>query len=130
MSNSSDRLVLNTKKSLYKPVEIEIDGKVYQNIKTTHAVLKEVNRLDDEIKDDSDFEPVCNIIKFLFNVDMETLEKLDKREVQDIYTFMKQKFQEIEKERRDLVIKTFANIWGTERKEEKAPNPKRSGNKQ
>jgi len=125
-----DRLVLKTKESLYKPVEIEIDGKVYQNIKTTHAVLKEVNRLDDEIKDDSDFEPVCNIITFLFNIDMEILEKLDKREVQDIYTFMKQKFQEIEKERRDLVIKTFANIWGTERKEEKAPNPKRSGNKQ
>ena len=49
---SEDKLVLNTKKSLYDPIEIEIDGQVYQGAKTTRATLKEISRLDDEILKD------------------------------------------------------------------------------
>ena len=45
---SEDRLVLNTKKSLYDPIEIVIDNQVYQSAKTTKAVLKEINKLDEQ----------------------------------------------------------------------------------
>ncbi len=131
MSNT-ERLVLNTKKSLYEPVEIEIDGQVYQSVKTTNAVLMEINKLDEKADEEDTFETVCEIVQLLFAVDLEILEKLDKREVQDIYTFAKRRFLEIEKQRLDLITKTFGNIWGPEKQKVKAivPNGKRSGNKQ
>ena len=128
-----ERLVLNTKKSLYEPIEIEIDGQVYQSIKTTNAVLTEISKLDEKVdKEKGGSESVYKIVQFLFNVDLKILEKLDQREVQDIYTFSKKRFLEIEKQRLDLITKTFGNIWGPEKQKAKAiiPNGRRSGNKQ
>jgi len=129
--NSNDRLVLKTKESLYKPIEIEIDEKVYQSIKTTNAVLVELNKLDEIVGKEDAIEPVYAVVRFLFNVDLEILEKLDKREVQDIYTFTKGKFLEIEKERAELIKRTFINAAGFEGEKVKAiiPNVKRSGSK-
>ncbi|MCJ7614068.1 hypothetical protein MUO71_04825 [Candidatus Bathyarchaeota archaeon] len=129
--NSNDRLVLKTKESLYKPIEIEIDEKVYLSIKTTNAVLVELNKLDEKVAKEDSIDPVYAVIRFLFNVDLEILERLDKREVQDIYTFTKRKFLEIEKERAELIKRTFREISGAEKEKVKeiVPNEKRSGNK-
>jgi len=129
--NSNDRLVLKTKESLYKPIEIEIDEKVYLSIKTTNAVLVELNKLDEKVAKEDSIDPVYAVIRFLFNVDLEILERLDKREVQDIYTFTKRKFLEIEKERAELIKRTFREISGAEKEKVKeiVPNGKRSGNK-
>jgi len=129
--NSNDRLVLSTKKSLYSPIEIEIDGKVYLSIKTTNAVLIELNKLDEKVVKEDDIKHVYAVIRFLFNVDLDILEKLDKREVQDIYTFTKRKFLEIEEERVELIKRTFVNAAGLEgeKVKEAVPNVKRSGNK-
>lgn len=127
---SEDRLVLNTKKSLYEPIEIEIDGQVYQSLKTTKAVLKEINKLDEKVTEDD--EALYKGVQLLFDVDMKTLEKLDKREVQQIWLYSKQKFLEIEKQRLDIITSTFGKIWGPEGKKtkEKIPSRKRSGSKQ
>lgn len=127
---NKNRLVLNTKKSLYDPIEIEIDGQVYQSLKITHAVQKEIDKLDEKVAEDD--EALYKIIQLLFNVDMKILEELDKREVQQIWLHFKQKFFEIEKQRLDIITSTFGKIWGPEGKKikEKIPSQKRPGSKQ
>jgi len=130
---SEDRLVLNTKKSLYDPIEIVIDDQVYQSVKTTKATLKEVNKLDDEIQKDPDNDELLyKMIRLLFNVGPEILDKLDKREVQDIVVFSKRKFFEVEAQRVEIITSTFGKIGRPEKKEvkEKIPSQKRPGNKQ
>lgn len=127
---SEDKLVLNTKKSLYEPIEIEIDGQVYQSAKTTRALLVEIDKLDEKAAKNED-EPLYKIVQLLFNVEPKTLEKLDKREVQDIYTFSKKKFLEIEKQRVDIITKSFGKVFpGQKVVKEIPPSQKRPGNRQ
>lgn len=130
---NKDELVLSTKKSLYKPIEITIDEQVYQSAKITHSVLKELNKLDKEVVkgEDSD-EPTYKAIQLIFNVDRKVLEELDNREVGDIYFFLKRKFSEIDKERAKLAAETIGKIWGPtkQKAKEKIPSRKRPGNKQ
>lgn len=129
---SEGRLVLSTKKSLYEPIEIEIDGQVYQSIKTTRATLKEINKVDEEIqKNPTDDEPLYKAILLLFDVKPEILDKLDKREVEDIYTFSKKKFLEIEQQRVEIITSTFGKAYGPEKKKtrEVIPSQKRPGKK-
>jgi len=128
---SEDRLVISTRKSLYDPIEIEIDGEVYQSKKTTRTILAEINELDKKISPDND-EPLYKIVRLLFDVDQKILDKLDKREVEDIYFFVKKKFQEIERERLRLISDTFGKIWnekGQQVKRTIPKNRKRPGNK-
>lgn len=130
---SEDRLVLNTKKSLYEPIEIEIDGQVYQSIKVTNATLKEINKIDDAImKDPTSDKLLYAIVQLLFNIKPTILDKLDKREVEDIYTFSKRKFAEIEIQRAEIITKSFENAFQPEKKKAqgKIPSGKRSGSKQ
>jgi hypothetical protein len=129
---SEDRLVLNTKKSLYEPIEVEIDGQVYQSIKTTRATIEEINKLDEEIQKnpiDNDF--LYKAIQLLFDIKPEILDKLDKREVEDIYTFTKKKFLEIENQRAEIIASTFGKVieLGKQKVREKIPSQKRSGKK-
>jgi len=127
---SEDRLVLNTKKSLYDPIEIVIDDQVYQSAKSTRAVLAEIDKLDEKAAKNDD-EALYKIVQLLFNVDRKTLEKLDKREVQDIYTFSKKKFLEIEKQRVDIITKSFSKVFpGQKVVKEIPPSRKRPGSKQ
>jgi len=126
------RLVLSTKKSLYDPVEIVIDDKVYHSLKVTRAVAKEIDKLDAEIgKDKKDDEALYKAVQLLYDIDLKVLEELDKREVEQIYIFSKQKFVEIEKERMKLVLASFGSTWATKEKVKKVipKNPKRSGAK-
>ena len=128
---SEDKLVLNTKKSLYDPIEIEIDGQIYRGAKTTRATLKEISRLDDEIlKNPENDDLLYTIIKLLFNVEPEVLDKLDKREVQDIYTFSKKEWLKIEKQRVEIITSTFGKILTPDKQESTAPSLKRPGSKQ
>lgn len=126
---SEDRFVLNTKKSLYEPIEIEIDGQVYQSIKTTRVLLVEIDKLDEKAAKNDD-EALYKIVQLLFNVERKTLEKLDKREVQDIYTFSKKKFLEIEKQRVDLITRSFSKVFpGQAVVKKEIPSRKRPGSK-
>lgn len=127
-----EKLVLNTKKSLYEPIEIEIDGKTYQSMKTTRAVLNEINQIDEELqKNPLDDELLYKAVQLLFDVDIKILNELDKREVQDIYNFSKQKFFEVEKQRIELINNTFGKMIpiGTREAKKKIPSQKRPGNK-
>lgn len=131
---SENRLVLNTKKSLYEPIEVEIDGQLYQSAKTTKAVLDEVNKLDEEIvKNPGESEFVYKAVQLLFNVGTEILDKLDKREVEDIYTFSKKRFSEIEAQRVEIITSSLGKIWQGKAPKKKTkeiiPSLKRPGDK-
>jgi len=127
---NEDRFVLNTQKSLYESFKIEVDGQVYQCIKTTRSVLAEVDKLDKQIVPGSD-EALYKVVQILFGVDTKILDKLDKREVEEIYLYAKRKFVEIEKERLNLIAKTFGNVLNEKGKQAKRiiPNRKRPGSK-
>ncbi|GAG68454.1 unnamed protein product [marine sediment metagenome] len=126
---SEDRLVLNTKKSLYEPIEIVIDEQVYQCVKATRTVLADIEKLDDKAAKNED-EALYKIVQILFNVDQKILEKLDKREVQDIYTFSKKKFLEIEKQRVEIITDSFSKIFPGQAVVKKIPpSGKRPGSK-
>ena len=127
---SEDRLVLNTKKSLYEPIEIEIDGQVYQSAKTTQALLAEVDKLDERIAKKEE-GALYKVVGLLFNIDAKILAQLDKREVEDIYTFSKRKFLEIERQRVDIITKSFDKVFPGQVVVKKViPSQKRPGNKQ
>lgn len=130
---SEDKLVLNTKKSLYEPIEIEIDGQVYQSVKTTRATLEEINKIDDEIqKNPKNDDLLYKAIQLLFGVESKILDKLDKREVQDILTFSKRKFFEIEQQRLEIITSAFGKIWTPDKQKtaRSIPSQKRPGSKQ
>jgi len=120
---TEDRLVLQTKKSLYTPIEIEVDEQIYQCVKTTRSVLAEVNKLDKQIVPDND-EPLYKVVQLLFNIDSKILDKLDKREVEDIYLYTKKKFLEIEKERLKLITDTVGEVFSEKEKQVKRTIPK------
>ncbi len=132
LTMSEDRFVLNTKKSLYDPIEIVIDDQVYQSAKTTKAVLEEINKIDKEIlASPADSKLLYKAIQLLFNVEPEILDTLDQREVEDIYAFSKRKFAEIEKQRVEIVTNMLQKVWGPEKKAtRKIPSQKRPGSKQ
>lgn len=126
------RLILNTKKSLYDPIEVEVDGQVYQSVKTTRATLEEINKLDEEIqKNPADNDVLYKAIQLLFDIKPEILDKLDKREVEDIYSFSKQKFFEIEKQRAEIIIKMLGKAYGLKKQKTKEaiPSQRRPGKK-
>lgn len=129
---SEDKLVLNTKKSLYDPIEVTIDNQVYQSIKTTKTVMEEITKLDEEIvANPGEDGLVYKAIQILFNIDQAILDKLDKREVEDIYTYSKKRFAEIEKQRVEIITKTMGEIWGRDQKKgkEKIPSKRKPGSK-
>lgn len=130
---NKDQLVLNTRKSLYDPIEVVIDDQVYQSVKTTKAVAEQINKMDEEIVANPGEDGLLyKAIQLLFNIDSKTLDKLDKREVEDIYTFSKKKFAEIEKQRVEIITKTMGQVWGRDPKKVagRIPSRKRPGNKQ
>jgi len=131
---SEDRLLSSGFGCLYDPIEVEIDGQVYQSMKTTKAVLREINKLDEEIVKEApdNTELLYKAVQLLFNVEPEILDKLDQKEVEDIYTFSKKKFFEIEKQRVEIITSTFGKITRPEKKgvKEKIPSQRRPGSRQ
>lgn len=129
-----ERLVLNTKKSLYDPIEVEIDGQVYQSVKATKSVLDEVDKLDELlVKNPGKSEFLYKAILLLFDIDPKILDKLDKREVEDIYTFSKKRFSEIEAQRVEIITASLGKIWAgkvPQKAKEKIPSRKKPGDKQ
>jgi len=125
---NEEKLVLDTRKSLYKPIEIEINGQTYCSIKMTHPVLAKINELDAQITAEND-EPVYKIVELLYGVNRKILDELDKREVEDIYFFTKKKSLEIEKERLKLIANTFGNQTKKQVNRTIPKNRKRPGNK-
>jgi len=95
-------------------------GEISENIVLTSAKKESV-------------EALYQFVMFVFNIEKKTLDKLELREVEDIYLYVTQRFNEIEKERIELIKNTIKKAWQfentnqTEKEIEK--NLKRPGDK-
>ena len=139
--DNKDRLVFSTKESIYPAIEIEIDAKVYQSVKLTRAVVGEMAKIEakrkeidkeggDEIGDEIG-EPNYELVEFLFKVDKKELDKLDKREVEDIVLFVQEKIQTIEAQRLKVASSALRSALGIKDQPKNVipKNPKRPGGK-
>ena len=91
------KLILSTQKSIHKPIEIEIDGKIYQNKPLSRTAFDEV-RKHEKAALKGDIEALYNQVNILFGVPMEVLNKLDVRDVNTLLQYtMAQIFQSDDK---------------------------------
>jgi len=81
------KLVINTEKSLYKPIEVEIDGKVFFVRRITRDILKKLEEYDARILSG---EPVVEWLRleFLFQTKSKTLDKLSLEEADGTFKFI------------------------------------------
>ena len=80
------KLILSTQKSIHKPIEIEVDGKTYQNRPLSKATFDEV-RKHEKAALKGDIEALYNQVNILFGVPMEVLNKLDVRDVNTLLQY-------------------------------------------
>jgi len=87
------KLVLSTQKSIHKPIEIEVDGKTYQNRPLSKATFDEV-RKHEKAAVGGDIEALYKQVETLFGVPVDVLNKLDIRDVNSLLEYtMAQIFQ-------------------------------------
>ena len=87
------KLILSTQKSIHRPIEIEIDGKTYQNRPLSRATFDEVKKYE-KAAVGGDIESLYKQIHALYPVSMEVLNKIDIRDINTLITYtMAQIFQ-------------------------------------
>jgi len=82
----SEKLILSTQKSIHKPIEIEIDGKTYQNRPLSRATFDKVKE-HEKAALKGDIEALYEQVKILFGVSMDVLNKLDIRDVNTLLQY-------------------------------------------
>ncbi len=134
--SDNKRLVLNTKKSLYDPIEIVIDEVVYKSVKLTRVTLNEMNKFEKGRKAGDKNEAEGDLVNYrivhlIFGVPMDTIELLDKREVEDIVLDMQKKLQTTERKRLKTATDAFEITLGDKAQPKRVipKNPKRPGGK-
>jgi len=87
------KLILSTQKSIHKPIEVEIDGKTYQNRPLSRVTFDEVKKYEKAALG-GDIEALYKQVQALFSVHMDVLNKLDIRDVNSLLDYtMAQVFQ-------------------------------------
>lgn len=84
------KFVISTKKSLYKPIEIEVDGKDYIITKISPGMLEEVKKLE-KLSLEGDVKALIEQLKILTGIDPAVAMKLDFRDISDLLDFIKDK---------------------------------------
>ena len=80
------KLILSTQKSIHKPIEVEIDGKIYQNRPLSRVTFDEVKKYEkDALK--GDIEALYKQVQVLFGVPIEVLNKIDVRDINTLITY-------------------------------------------
>ena len=83
------KLTIDTKKSLFDPIEIEIDGKVYTVKRVDRTMLKEIETLDQETAEGKLNAAYKRLELFLgTDIDDEVIGKLDLLELVKITNFI------------------------------------------
>jgi len=87
------KLILSTQKSIHKPIEVEIDGKIYQNKPLSRTLFDEVRKYE-KAAVAGDIEALYKQVEILYGVAIEVLNKLDVRDVNSLLEYtMAQIFQ-------------------------------------
>ena len=80
------KLILSTQKSIHKPIEVEIDGKTYQNRPLSRATFDEVKK-HEKAALNGDIEALYKQVQILYGVSMDVLNKLDIRDVNTLLQY-------------------------------------------
>jgi len=80
------KLILSTQKSIHKPIEVEIDGKTYQNRPLSRATFDEVKK-HEKAALAGDIEALYKQVQILYGVEMDVLNKLDIRDVNTLLQY-------------------------------------------
>jgi len=80
------KLELSTKKSIHNPIEVEIDGKTYQNRPLSRTLFEEVKK-HEKAALAGDIEALYKQVQILYGVPIEILNKLDIRDVNSLLEF-------------------------------------------
>jgi len=80
------KLILSTQKSIHKPIEVEIDGKIYQNRPLSRATFDEVKK-HEKAALGGDIEALYKQVQILYGVEMAVLNKLDIRDVNTLLQY-------------------------------------------
>lgn len=82
------KLILSTKKSLFEPIEIEIDGRTYQSKSLSKKLVDEV--LGDKIQKEAqkgNIDALYKQVYLLYDIEKDALESLDVRDVGKIVRY-------------------------------------------
>lgn len=80
--------VIDTKKSLYKPIAVMVDGKEYKCRKLTRPIFLEITRFEKKALK-GDIDSLFKQLNLLFpDIPKETIDVLDIREIQDLLTYV------------------------------------------
>lgn len=90
-----NRLKIDTTRSLYKPVEVEIDGKVFEVQALTRAKLRDLSALEKRIRE-GDSEAAYEQIEIMLGKQA-GFEKLTLQHVNEIVTFVTTKIYQPER---------------------------------
>ena len=83
----SKHLVINTEKSLYKPIQVEVNGQMLTVVRVTKAVIKELDRLAN-LAIDGDVEAAYKQLELFFGKKHKVFETLEVREVREINKYI------------------------------------------
>lgn len=87
------KLTLSTQKSIHKPIEVEIDGKTYQNRPLSRSLFDEIKQFE-KAATSGDIEALYKQVEILYGVPVEVLNKLDVRDINSLIDYtMAQIFQ-------------------------------------
>jgi len=82
------KLSISTTKSLYAPIEVEVDGKPYLVAKLNKAVFDKLKTFEDDARG-GDLDALFNQVQTLVpNLNGKILAKLDVRDIQKIINFI------------------------------------------
>jgi hypothetical protein len=94
------KLTIETGKSLYKPIEIEIDGKVFQVKRLTRAIIQEIEALDSETSK-GNLDAAYRRLELLLEKN-EAIDNLDLQQIGQITDFVVRNILVPEKEEKNV----------------------------
>lgn len=87
------KLILSTLKSIHKPIEIEVDGKTYQNNSLSRVLFDELHKYE-KAAVGGDIKALYKQVQILFPIPLTVLNKLDIRDINTLIDYaMSQIFQ-------------------------------------
>lgn len=79
-------LILSTKKSVYKPIEIEVDGVKYAAKPINRTILEEMGKLEREIRS-GDAQKAYDQVELVFG-HLKVFDRLDLRQINEIVNYV------------------------------------------
>ena len=95
-----NKLVLSTKKSIHPPLEIEIDGKTYQNNPFSRSLFEELKK-QEKAGLAGDVKALYKQVELIYSIPTEVLDALDARDIQSLLQFTMAKAFGIKAEKTD-----------------------------